>query len=91
MMKVEISKVKAHVNVHFELSGSVLAGTIRARVPKVETRYEVESPEDDSKVVRMLTNARNGCWVRAAVSNPVPFEDVVYLNGKSFDLGPLSE
>lgn len=86
MMKVEISKVKAHVAVRFELNGSVLAGTIQARVPKVETRYEVESPEDDSKVAKVLSNARNGCWVRAAVSNPVPFEDVVYLNGKSFSL-----
>ena len=43
-MGVEISGVKAHVAVHFGLQGSVLAGTIQASAPKVETRYEIESP-----------------------------------------------
>ena len=80
-MKVEISSVKAHVAVHFGLQGSVLAGTIEASAPKVETSYEIESPDDKAKVAAMLRNARNGCWVRAAVANPTPFEDRSTLNG----------
>ena len=43
-MHVEITSVKAHVAVHFGLEGSVLAGTIEASAPKVETSYEIESP-----------------------------------------------
>ena len=80
-MKVEISSVKAHVAVHFGLQGSVLAGTIEASAPKVETTYEIESPDAPDRVAAMLRNARNGCWVRAAVANPTPFEDKSMLNG----------
>ena len=81
-MKVEISSVKAHVAVHFGLQGSVLVGTIEASAPKVETSYEIESPDDRNRVAAMLRNARNGCWVRAAVANPTPFEDNSTLNGE---------
>ncbi len=81
-MKVEISSVKAHVAVHFGLQGSVLAGTIDASAPKVETSYDIESPDDKDKVAAVLRNARNGCWVRAAVANPTPFEDKSTLNGE---------
>ncbi len=83
-MNVEISSVKAHIAVHFGLQGSVLAGTIQASAPKVETRYEIESPiahtpDGRERVAAML---RNGCWVRAAVANPTPFEDQSTLNGE---------
>ena len=81
-MKVEISSVRAHVPVHFGLEGSVLAGTIQASAPRVETNYEIESPDDNDRVAAVLRNARNGCWVRAAVSNPTPFEDRSTLNGE---------
>ena len=81
-MKVEISSVKAHVAVHFGLQGSVLAGTIQASAPMVETSYEIESPDGRDHVAAMLRNARNGCWVRAAVANPTPFEDRSTLNGE---------
>ena len=50
LMKVKITKVRAEASVHFEISGSVLAGTILAGAPKVETRYEIESPDDPAKV-----------------------------------------
>ena len=81
-MKVEISSVKAHVAVHFGLEGSVLAGTIEASAPLVQTNYEIESPDDRERVAAVLRNARNGCWVRAAVANPTPFEDKSTLNGE---------
>ena len=85
-MKVTIGNVKAHVAVHFGLDGSVLAGTIQASAPKVVTSYEIESPDPEERVAAVLRNARNGCWVRAAVANPTPFEDVIHLNGKQFNL-----
>ena len=53
-MKVNITKVRAEASVHFDISGSVLAGTIRAGAPKVETKYEIESPDDPAKVAAML-------------------------------------
>lgn len=86
-MNVAITSVKAHIAVHFGLQGSVLAGTIQASAPKVETRYEIESPiahtpDGRERVAAMLRNARNGCWVRAAVAHPTPFEDHSTLNGE---------
>ncbi len=84
-MKVNITKVRAHIAVHLDISGSVLAETIKAGCPKVVTSYEIESPDDKARVASVLRNARNGCWVRAAVANPVPFEDSTTLNGEAFD------
>ena len=86
MMKVNITKVRAHVAVHFDISGSVLAETINAGCPKVVTSYEIESPDSKARVASVLRNARNGCWVRAAVTNPVPFDDSITVNGEAFDL-----
>ena len=85
-MKVNITKVRAHVAVHLELSGSVLAQTVQAACPKVVTTYDVESPDDTARVAAVLRNARNGCWVRAAVTSPVPFEDTISLNGRPMEL-----
>ena len=79
-MQVDINSVKAHVEVYFGLEGPVLAGTIRAGAPKVETRYEIRSPDDRERVAAVLRNARNGCWVRAAAANPMLFEDKSTLN-----------
>ena len=46
LMKVTITKFRAEATVYFDIPGSVLAGTIKAGAPKVETRYEIESPHD---------------------------------------------
>ena len=85
-MKVNVTKVRAEAAVLFDISGSVLAGTIKAGAPKVVTRYEIESPDDPAKVAAMLRNAKNGCWVRAAVANPTPFEETLTLTGNAFVL-----
>lgn len=85
-MKVKITKVRAEADVHFDISGSVLAGTILATAPGVETRYQIESPDEPEKVAAVLRNAKNGCWVRAAIANPTPFKETLTLNGKEFSL-----
>ena len=84
-MKLNITRVRAHIAIHTELSGSVLAGTIKAGVPKVETHYEIESPDDPDQVAKVLRNARKGCYVRSALSNPVEFQDSTTLNGQAFE------
>ena len=84
-MKVNVTKARAHVAVHLELSGSLRAGPIRAGCPKLVTSYEIESPDDTSRVTAMLKNARNGCWVRTAITNPVQLEDFITLHSQAFD------
>jgi hypothetical protein len=85
-MKVNITKVRAHIAIHFDLRGSILAQTIQAGCQKVVTSYDIESPDDQARVAAVLRNARNGCWVRAAVTNPVPFDDSIILNGHAFHI-----
>ena len=85
-MKVKFGKIRARVAIQFDLDGSVLAGTIKASTPKVVTSYEIESPDDPARVAAVLRNARNGCWVRSAVTEPVTFEDSITLNGSAFAL-----
>ena len=82
MLKVEITKIRAHVGVEIVRTGSVLAGTVRATVPKIVTEYQIESPAEESKVAALLRAARNGCFVRAALAEPVAMEDTTTLNGK---------
>jgi len=86
MLKVNITKIKAHVDLHIGRRGSVLAGTVEAFIPKVATTYQIESPDEDSKVANVIRNARNGCFVRAALKSPVPVEDSITLNGRDLAL-----
>lgn len=85
MMKVEIEKVKAHIAAHFFVGGSVLNNTVLGGCEKIEISYEIESSDDPARVAAVLTNARNGCFIRQAVSGGVPIEDSLTLNGKPFD------
>ena len=85
-MKVKFGKIKAHIAIRFDLDGSVLGGTIKASTPMVVTSFDIESPDDPDKVAAVLRNARNGCWVRSAVAEPVAFEDSITLNGQALNL-----
>lgn len=86
MLKVKISKIRAHVTIHIGRRGSVLAGTVQAFIPKVETVYEIDSPDEDVKVAKVIRNARNGCFVRAAFREPVLVEDTTRLNGQALEI-----
>ena len=88
-MKVSIDKVKAHVSLHLEIGGSVLEGSIQARVPRVETHFEIESAEDPDKVAAVLRNAKAGCYMRAALTEPVVIDDTTKLNGVDLRLHQL--
>ena len=85
-MGVNIVKVRAHVAVHLDLSGSVSAETIKAGCYKVVTSFEIESPDDAAKVASVVKNAKKGCWVRAALLQPVTLEESISLNGNSLAL-----
>ena len=86
MRKVEIKKIKAWIRVFTERHGSVLRGTVEAAVPRVETNYEIESDADPASIAEVLRIAREGCWVRQAITNPTPFEDRVTVNGQPLDM-----
>ena len=86
MLKVTISKIRASVDLEISRSGSVLRGTVAAKVPSVRTRYEIESPDGAEAVARVLRAARDGCFVKAALAEPVDLPTEATLNGKPIDL-----
>ena len=86
MLKVEITKVRAHVSFNIERRGSVLKGTVKASVPKVITRYEIESPASPEAVANAVRQARAGCFVRAALTEPVVFDDTTLHNGQPLEI-----
>ena len=85
-MKVDITSAKVHVSVRFTREGSVLAQTIRAGAEGIETRLEVESPEDPARVAGVVRNAENGCYVMQSLANPTPVQTSATLNGAELDL-----
>jgi hypothetical protein len=87
MTKVEITNARVSVGGRFVREGSVLAGTIRADVPEITSRLEIESSDDPSKVAAVLRAAENGCYTIQALRNPTPVRTEITLNGAPFDLG----
>lgn len=51
LVKVNITKVRAHIEFPIRRTGSVLAGTVKAVVPEVITRFEIESPDDQANPI----------------------------------------
>lgn len=62
------------VKAKFKSEGSVLAETIQARSPGLETRLEIESPEPAERVAAVVRNAENGCYVLQTILHSVPVE-----------------
>ena len=85
-MKVEITSARVHVKADFTREGSVLAQTIQAGSDGIETRLEVESPEDPARVAGVVRNAENGCYVMQSLANPTPVATSVALNGTELNL-----
>lgn len=94
MLKIDMPKVHAHIKAYWFQEGSVLANTVKAGCEKIEINYQIESSETPEKIAALLTNARNGCFIRQSVAPGVPIEDTLTLNGEKFDFfsfAPLGE
>ena len=85
-MKVDITSARVHVTMRFTREGSVLAQTVRAGADGIETRLEVESPEEPARVAGVVRNAENGCYVMQSLANPTPVATSVALNGAELSL-----
>ena len=86
MLKVDITKVRAQVKYDIERRGSVLAGTVKASLPKVISTYDIESAASAEEVARVIRAARAGCFVRAALTESVEMEDHTAHNGTPIDI-----
>ena len=81
MLKVKVEKMTMHVVARFRVTGSVLQDTIEGEMLGAETTLEIESPDDPTRVARVIRNAERGCFVMQALLRPVPITAVTVLNG----------
>jgi len=89
MLKVGIDKVRMKVTVRYRVEGSVLANTVKGQCLGVEAELQLESKEDPAKIARVVRNAENGCFVHQALTNPVPVQGSVILNGAEIKVDQL--
>lgn len=89
MLKVQIDDVKMKVTVRYRVEGSVMANTVKGGMVGVEAELHLTSKEDPAKIARVVHNAENGCFVHQALTNPVPVQNSVTLNGSEIVVGQL--
>jgi|SRR3990170_1020113 len=89
MLKVQIDKVRMKVTVRYRVEGSVLANSVKGQCLGVESELHLESKEDPAKIARVVHNAENGCFVHQALTNPVPVQGNVLLNGSEIKVDQL--
>ncbi len=85
MMKVDLTKARAHIALHVAVEGSVLAQTIQARADKIEIHFDIQSNDEPARVAGLVRNARNGCYVRQTINRLGLFVDTISLNGQPFN------
>ena len=81
MLKVHIGKIRAKAKAHYRTEGSVLRGDRRGWLDKLETAFDIESTDPAEKVAQVVRVAKNGCYVRQSLLNPVALAETVMLNG----------
>ena len=90
MMKMKVAKASCKVRFRKLLGGSVLKGTVFNRWDGVDTHLSIESDEPAGKLAHLIRNAKNGCFAEGLITQPVPLNSTVEVNGKSFDLEGIS-
>lgn len=82
MLKKTITSAKCRCEFDFMLTGSVIKDTNRAVVKGFRTHLEIESPEAEEVVLKIVRAAKRGCYAEQLIENPVPITSTYVLNGK---------
>jgi hypothetical protein len=86
MMKLEVKSASCKVVLRKHLGGSVLKGTVFNRWDGVSTHLQVASDEPQERLAQLIRNAKAGCFAEGLVTQQVPLESRVDVNGKPFAL-----
>jgi len=86
MLKKTITSAKAKCEFDFYLDGSLLADTISSGVTEFRTFLEIESPEPDDVIARIIRAAKRGCFAEQLVTTAVPLVSTYAVNGQLFEL-----
>jgi hypothetical protein len=86
MLNKTVHKARVRCEFDFFLDGSVLADTVRSGVTEFRTHLEIDSPEPDEVVARIIRSAKRGCYAEQLVQNPVPLVSTYSVNGRPFEV-----
>ena len=86
MMKIEVRNASARVRFRKFLGGSVLKGTVYCRWDGVDTHLSIESDAPPDRLAHLIRNAKAGCYAESLISQPVPLNSTIEVNGKPFSI-----
>ena len=86
MMKMKVSGASCRVDFRKHLGGSVLKGTVFNRWEGVSTHLKFESDEPENMLAHLVRNAKAGCFAEGLITQQVPLESYIEVNGKPFDI-----
>ena len=86
MMKMKVTKASCKVRFRKFLGGSVIKGTVYNRWDGVDTHLSLESDEPADKLAHLIRNAKNGCFAEGLITQAVPLNSTVEVNGKPFEI-----
>ena len=91
MMKMKVTDATCRVVLRKHLGGSVLKGTVFNRWESVSTHLKVETDEPADKLAHMIKNAKAGCFAEGLITQQVPLESHIEVNGKPFSIEGVTE
>jgi len=86
MMKLTVKKASVKVRFRKFLGGSVLKGTVYCRWDGVDTHLSVESDAPADKLAHLIRNAKAGCFAEGLITQSVPLNSTIEVNGQPFRL-----
>jgi len=86
MMKMTVTKASCKVRFRKFLGGSVLKGTVYNRWDGVDTHLSIESDEPADRLAHLIRNAKNGCFAEGLITQSVPLNSTLEVNGRPFDI-----
>jgi len=86
MMKLKVTRASGEVRFRKLLGGSVIKGTVFNRWDGVDTHLSIESDASADKIAHLLRNAKAGCFAEGLITQQVPLNSTLEVNGKPFEL-----
>jgi hypothetical protein len=86
MMKVSVTKASCKVRFRKFLGGSVLKGTVYNRWDGVDTHLAIDCDAPPERVSHLLKNAKAGCFAEGLITQAVPLNSTIEVNGKPFEV-----
>lgn len=91
MMKLKVRHASCKVRFRKFLGGSVLKGTVFNRWDGVDTHLAIESDAPADKLAHLIRNAKNGCFAEGLITQSVPLNSTLEVNGKLLDIKGITQ